>query len=118
MGTSSNQEAVEFFFSASSTNGYGFYCGRCGKVWGRLKTVGNLYFSPYTQSCKQHWTKLEEESLYQLPPGSTLAPLIHSSGEFWGDKGFPRLLDRLSDSHLRYEFNQALEWAEKEVKNG
>jgi hypothetical protein len=118
MGTCQDKEVVELFFSAASDNGYAFYCGRCGQVWGRLRTIGNRYFSPYTQSCKQHWTKLEEESLYQLSPGSMLAPLLHSNGEFFGDKGFPRLLDRMSDSHLRYEFNQALEWAEKEMKDG
>lgn len=117
MGTSQDTEPViEFFLAAPATNGYGYYCGRCGKVWGRLRTLGNRYFSPYSQSCVRHW-KEGEDGVNRLWPGTMLIPLMYWHGEFFGEKLFPYLLDRLSDEHLAYEFHRALEWAEKEAGN-
>lgn len=116
MGTGPDATPREFFLSVPHANGYAYYCGQCGSVWARLRTLGNGYFSPYTQPCIKHF-RPGNEGVTGLPPGSLLAPPMFWMGEFFGEKFFPYLLDRLSDEHLAYEFHRALEWAEKEAGN-
>ena len=98
---------VEHFLPVVHTNGYAYYCGKCGQVWGRLRTLGNGYFSPFSQYCKQHAKGVDESA------GTLLNPPLFWIPEFFGEKGEARLLDRLTPEHLEYEFQQALEWAER-----
>lgn len=90
--------------------GFSYFCPVCGEVWGQLQTSGCTLYQVARVRCKRHWVAPKVD-IHGLAPGSLLLPLVCRYGAF--EFEFDKLLAKMTDEHLRYEFQQALEWAER-----
>lgn len=90
--------------------GFSYFCPVCGEVWAKLQTSGCTRYHAWPTLCKRHWVE-PEVNVHGIAPGSLLLPLVCRYSAF--ELEFDKLLTKMTDEHLRYEFQQALEWAER-----